>query len=80
MGETIQLTDEQLRILRAARDGRLRTGLRDLWLIECDEERPMSHERLRLRDIGLLRFSWHVDGYYVGLLTDAGREALEASL
>lgn len=70
------LTDEQRRILRAARDGRLRTGERWLWLIE-GEERPMSHERTRLRDIGLLRSYEHADGdYFVGLPTDKGRQAL----
>lgn len=76
---TTTLTDEQLRILRAARDGRLRTEKnRGFWLVE-DDLPPMNHERTRLRNLGLLKFVPHANGMFVGLLTDAGREALEAT-
>jgi hypothetical protein len=72
------LTDEQLRILRAARDGWLRTDERGFWQIENDLP-PMSHERSWLRYKALLRSVEHVDGFLVGMLTDAGRAALEAA-
>lgn len=74
----MSLTDEQMRILTAARDGRLRTDERHYWYIE-GEERPMSHERVRLRNVGLLANVAHMDGFMVGALTDAGRAALEAA-
>ncbi len=72
------LTSEEHRILTAASQGRLRTGERWRWQIE-GEEPPMRHERERLRDIGYLQTYEHADGYFVGLVTPAGREALEAA-
>lgn len=75
---TTTLTEEQVRILKAARDGWLRMDDRGFWQIEGDLP-PMSHERSWLRYKGLLRTSEHAGGFRVGRLTDAGREALEAA-
>lgn len=68
----IRLNYEQLRILRAARDGHLRMTTSGRYEIDGGR-RPTPSTRARLQDIGYLP---HLPPAGLVALTDAGRDAL----
>lgn len=68
-----QLTDEQRRILVAARDGRLTAERASVWEITGDLRRPGQHVRISLERTGQIRRA----GQRL-VLTDLGRERLRS--
>lgn len=76
---TLVLTDEQVRILRACRDGRLKLRQKPAWrwYIEGEVEHPSSHERKHLINRGLMRNVWDGERQnYHAELTERGIEAV----
>lgn len=65
---------EDLRLLRAARDGRLVQNPSGRWIIKGDDRRPDPRRRKALECRG--RIAWTVGGVY--RLTRKGEDMLEA--